>query len=148
MDTMPTLWNSTKVAWLGWPASLMFVGPSQTMNMRLSVLEMAKEMMKKKMAWVALAMAMLLLLLLLTASPSSLFVASAAQQLPGLLQFSHNGRFKILQVADMHYANGAETACEDVLPNQFASCSDLNTTTFLNRMIEAEKPDLIVFTET
>ncbi|KAJ7540395.1 hypothetical protein O6H91_10G012700 [Diphasiastrum complanatum] len=103
-------------------------------------------MMKKKMAWVALAMAMLLLLLLLTASPSSLFVASAAQQLPGLLQFSHNGRFKILQVADMHYANGAETACEDVLPNQFASCSDLNTTTFLNRMIEAEKPDLIVFT--
>ncbi|XP_076952645.1 putative inactive purple acid phosphatase 29 [Bidens hawaiensis] len=56
------------------------------------------------------------------------------------------GEFRILQVADMHYADGNKTPCEDVLPRQFAHCTDINTTDFINRMIEAEKPDLIVFT--
>ncbi|KAI3892328.1 hypothetical protein MKX03_006532 [Papaver bracteatum] len=55
-----------------------------------------------------------------------------------------NGEFKILQVADMHYADGITTPCEDVL--EMKGCSDLNTTAFINRMIKAEKPDLIVFT--
>ena len=50
------------------------------------------------------------------------------------------------QVADMHYANGASTPCEDVTESQMHTCSDLNTTVFLRRMIAAEKPDLIVFT--
>jgi hypothetical protein len=62
------------------------------------------------------------------------------------LRFGKNGEFKILQVADMHFANGKTTPCEDVLPSQAASCSDLNTTAFLRRMILAEKPHLIVFT--
>lgn len=62
------------------------------------------------------------------------------------LRFRQNGEFKILQVADMHYANGKTTPCLNVLPNQVAGCSDLNTTVFINRMISAEKPDLIVFT--
>lgn len=62
------------------------------------------------------------------------------------LRFDQNGEFKILQVADMHYANGKTTPCLDVLPSQNFSCSDLNTTVFLNRMIKAEKPNLIVFT--
>lgn len=62
------------------------------------------------------------------------------------LRFGKNGEFKILQVADMHFADGKSTPCEDVLPSQFHSCSDLNTSAFLNRMIIAEKPDLIVFT--
>ncbi|KAK1440646.1 hypothetical protein QVD17_06475 [Tagetes erecta] len=56
------------------------------------------------------------------------------------------GEFRILQVADMHYADGKKTPCEDVLPNQVAHCTDLNTSAFINRMIQAEKPDLIVFT--
>ncbi|XP_023751893.1 probable inactive purple acid phosphatase 29 [Lactuca sativa] len=56
------------------------------------------------------------------------------------------GEFKVLQVADMHYADGRKTPCEDVLPNQLFHCSDLNTSVFINRMIKAEKPDLIVFT--
>lgn len=56
------------------------------------------------------------------------------------------GEFKILQVADMHYADGKRTACEDVYPRQQASCSDLNTTAFVRRMILAERPDFIVFT--
>ncbi|KAI3888867.1 hypothetical protein MKX03_036051 [Papaver bracteatum] len=62
------------------------------------------------------------------------------------LRFDKNGKFKILQVADMHYADGISTPCEDVLPDQFKGCSDLNTTQFLNRMIKAENPDFIVFT--
>ncbi|XP_004510621.2 probable inactive purple acid phosphatase 29 [Cicer arietinum] len=62
------------------------------------------------------------------------------------LRFDQNGEFKILQVADMHYANGKNTLCLDVLPSQNISCSDLNTTAFIQRMILAEKPNLIVFT--
>jgi len=62
------------------------------------------------------------------------------------LRFKENGEFKILQVADMHYADGKTTPCRDVLPSENVSCSDLNTTAFLHRMILAEKPDLIVFT--
>ncbi|KAK2649902.1 hypothetical protein Ddye_017391 [Dipteronia dyeriana] len=62
------------------------------------------------------------------------------------LRFGRNGEFKILQVADMHYADGKTTTCEDVLPSQVATCSDLNTTAFLSHIISAEKPNLIVFT--
>ncbi|XP_077245584.1 putative inactive purple acid phosphatase 29 [Tasmannia lanceolata] len=72
-----------------------------------------------------------------------LFLVSANAE---TLRFGRNGKFKILQVADMHFADGKTTFCEDVLPVQFASCSDLNTTAFVERMIRAEKPDLIVFT--
>ncbi|KAJ4952300.1 hypothetical protein NE237_029132 [Protea cynaroides] len=46
----------------------------------------------------------------------------------------------------MHYAEGKTTLCEDVLFGQFFSCSDLNTTAFIECMIRAEKPNLIVFT--
>ena len=45
----------------------------------------------------------------------------------------------------MHYANGGGTKCKDVLPTQFTSCSDLNTTTFIQQLITIEKPDLVVF---
>ncbi|XP_030512821.1 probable inactive purple acid phosphatase 29 isoform X2 [Rhodamnia argentea] len=62
------------------------------------------------------------------------------------LRFRENGEFKILQVADMHYANGETTPCENVFLSQMATCSDLNTTAFVHRMIQAEKPDLVVFT--
>lgn len=46
----------------------------------------------------------------------------------------------------MHFADGESTPCEDVLTEQVAGCSDLNTTAFVERMIQAEKPDFIVFT--
>ncbi|OVA19956.1 Phosphoesterase domain [Macleaya cordata] len=46
----------------------------------------------------------------------------------------------------MHYADGKASPCLNVLPNQFKGCSDLNTSAFINRMIQAEKPNLIVFT--
>ncbi|KAH9294386.1 hypothetical protein KI387_040411, partial [Taxus chinensis] len=71
-------------------------------------------------------------------------VVSTGTSLP--LRFKSNGEFKILQVADMHYADGKNTKCLDVLPSQFPTCSDLNTTAFVNRIIKAEKPDLLVFT--
>ncbi|XP_017249120.1 probable inactive purple acid phosphatase 28 isoform X2 [Daucus carota subsp. sativus] len=62
------------------------------------------------------------------------------------LRFRSDGTFKILQVADMHYGNGITTRCRDVLATEFDYCSDLNTTRFLKRMIEAEKPDFVAFT--
>lgn len=46
----------------------------------------------------------------------------------------------------MHYGNGITTRCRDVLATEFDYCSDLNTTRFLKRMIEAEKPDFVAFT--
>uniref|UniRef100_A0A803N887 Calcineurin-like phosphoesterase domain-containing protein n=1 Tax=Chenopodium quinoa TaxID=63459 RepID=A0A803N887_CHEQI len=64
-----------------------------------------------------------------------------------LLRFNKNGEFKILQISDMHYANGKDTPCRDVLPSQMESCSDLNTTHYLRRFIDVEKPDLILFTD-
>ncbi|XP_031106936.1 probable inactive purple acid phosphatase 28 isoform X1 [Ipomoea triloba] len=59
---------------------------------------------------------------------------------------SHDGTFKILQVADMHYGNGKVTRCRDVLETEFDNCSDLNSTSFLRKLIQLEKPDLVVFT--
>ncbi|CAI9096973.1 OLC1v1033252C1 [Oldenlandia corymbosa var. corymbosa] len=73
---------------------------------------------------------------------TSFFPILSGQQ----LRFDKNGEFRILQVADMHFANGKTTPCLDVLPQQVASCSDLNTSTFIHRLILAEKPHLIVFT--
>ena len=84
---------------------------------------------------------------LLSVSLVGICLASASESAQGRkLSFAVNGQFKILQVADMHYANGATTRCKNVLPSQLADCSDLNTTAFMWRVITAEKPDLIVFT--
>ncbi|CAN6822094.1 unnamed protein product [Brassica oleracea] len=82
---------------------------------------------------------------LLSVSLVGLCLASASAQ-SRKLSFGVNGQFKILQVADMHFANGATTRCKNVLPSQLAHCSDLNTTAFMSPVIAAEKPDLIVFT--
>lgn len=94
------------------------------------------------------AMAVFLLCLV----PIEVSAAAARRQPPQQqltqkkLRFGRNGEFKILQVADMHYADGKTTPCLDVLPSQVRGCSDLNTSAFIRRMIEAEKPNFIVFT--
>ncbi|KAK6942031.1 Calcineurin-like phosphoesterase domain, ApaH type [Dillenia turbinata] len=62
------------------------------------------------------------------------------------LRFRSDGTFKILQVADMHFGKGKMTRCRDVGSNEFRYCTDLNTTRFLRRVIEAENPDFIAFT--
>lgn len=46
----------------------------------------------------------------------------------------------------MHFGNGITTSCRDVSRSQFKHCSDLNTTRFVRRLIEAEKPDFLAFT--
>ncbi|PIA43706.1 hypothetical protein AQUCO_01800035v1, partial [Aquilegia coerulea] len=62
------------------------------------------------------------------------------------LRFNYDGTFKILQVADMHYGTGVLSRCKDVLASEFMFCSDLNTTQFVRKLIETEKPDFIAFT--
>lgn len=54
----------------------------------------------------------------------------------------------MMKVADMHYGNGAVSRCRDVLASEFDFCSDMNTTLFLKRMLDAEKPDFVAFTGT
>ncbi|GKV49419.1 hypothetical protein SLEP1_g56169 [Rubroshorea leprosula] len=79
----------------------------------------------------------------------SISIAAAGKQVQEegqKLRFGQNGEFKIVQVADMHYANGKTTKCLNVPFDQEAGCSDLNTTAFTQRIILAEKPDFIVFT--
>ncbi|KAI8572980.1 hypothetical protein RHMOL_Rhmol01G0243300 [Rhododendron molle] len=102
------------------------------------------------MADVHLVMAAVVVVLLVSLSSASASASAISstftKQQKQSLRFSEKGEFRILQVADMHYADGKTTPCEDVLPQQFAGCSDLNTTAFLRRMIAAVKPQLIVFT--
>lgn len=89
--------------------------------------------------------------LLLFFSLSSILVSAdvtevASEKQKNQLRFTKEGQFKILQVADMHFGDGKSTPCLDVLPDQVQGCSDLNTSAFIRRMIQAEKPHLIVFT--
>ncbi|KAG7093566.1 hypothetical protein E1B28_007236 [Marasmius oreades] len=60
------------------------------------------------------------------------------------LHFSRDGKFKILQVADLHYSVSVGK-CQNV---RFSPCSasDNLTSTLLSRILDAEKPDLVVFT--
>ena len=46
----------------------------------------------------------------------------------------------------MHFATGAHSQCHDVSTSSYWHCSDLNTTFFVERLLAAEKPDLVVFT--
>jgi hypothetical protein len=93
-----------------------------------------------------------LLMLLLVAAAAAGTVAAAGKGKGrdgggGGLRFRREGgTFKVLQVADMHYADGRSTPCQNVLPSQEHGCSDLNTTAFLYRVLRAEDPDLVVFT--
>ncbi|CAN6218511.1 unnamed protein product [Urochloa humidicola] len=95
---------------------------------------------------------LLLMILVATAAAGSAAAgkgkgAHAAGTSTSRLRFRReSGTFKVVQVADMHYADGQATGCEDVLPSQVAGCSDLNTTAFLYRIFRAEDPDLVVFT--
>ncbi|KXN86602.1 putative inactive purple acid phosphatase 29 [Leucoagaricus sp. SymC.cos] len=59
------------------------------------------------------------------------------------LHFSREGRFKILQVADLHFSV-SPGACRDTELD--CTGSDNMTTTLLSRVLDLEKPDLVVFT--
>ncbi|KAI0630843.1 Metallo-dependent phosphatase [Trametes polyzona] len=60
------------------------------------------------------------------------------------LHFSRDGRFKIMQIADLHYSVSVGE-CRDTDLNPCTGSDNL-TTTLLGRMLDAEKPDLVVFT--
>ena len=51
----------------------------------------------------------------------------AALDPPAATMKYNGGKFKVLQFADMHLQNGANTSCSDVAPAAEAGCSDLNT---------------------
>lgn len=59
------------------------------------------------------------------------------------LHFSHEGKFKILQVADLHYSVSLGH-CRDV--DWPCEHSDNLTNTLLGHVMDEEKPDLVVFT--
>ncbi|KAI9064007.1 Metallo-dependent phosphatase [Trametes sanguinea] len=60
------------------------------------------------------------------------------------LHFSRDGKFKIMQIADLHYSVSVG-ACRDTLIDPCPGSDNL-TSTLLGRMLDAEKPDLVVFT--
>ncbi|KAJ7281601.1 Metallo-dependent phosphatase-like protein [Mycena rebaudengoi] len=63
------------------------------------------------------------------------------------LHFSRSGRFKILQIADLHYSVSAGT-CRDTPAS--LSCEggsdNLTTNSLISKVLSIEKPDLVVFT--
>lgn len=57
-----------------------------------------------------------------------------------------NGRFKILQIADLHLSNGLGE-CREAIPDSYAGgkCeADPRTLDFVVKMLDEEKPDLVV----
>ncbi|KAL1888058.1 Phosphatase dcr2 [Ceratocystis pirilliformis] len=62
------------------------------------------------------------------------------------LQINPNGRFKIVQLADLHLSTGVG-ACRDAVPDSYngGKCeADPRTVDFVERILDEEKPDLVV----
>ncbi|ODQ82420.1 hypothetical protein BABINDRAFT_159016 [Babjeviella inositovora NRRL Y-12698] len=67
---------------------------------------------------------------------------------PPVLKINPSGKFKILQVADMHFSTGYGE-CRDPFPvllsKDAQSCqADPRTLEFVNKVLDAEKPDFVV----
>lgn len=60
------------------------------------------------------------------------------------LHFSHDGKFKIMQIADLHFSV-IPGKCRDTLISP-CSHSDNLTLTLLAQVLDAERPDFVVFT--
>ncbi|KAF8636425.1 hypothetical protein AX17_003607 [Amanita inopinata Kibby_2008] len=60
------------------------------------------------------------------------------------LHFSHSGRFKIMQIADLHFSV-SQGVCRDT-DRRPCENSDNLTSTLLTHILDEEKPDLVVFT--
>ncbi|KAK6201079.1 Metallo-dependent phosphatase-like protein [Scheffersomyces amazonensis] len=62
-----------------------------------------------------------------------------------VLKINKNGKFKILQVADLHFSTGVGK-CRDPVPSSSKKgCeADPRTLKFLEKVLELEKPDLVV----
>ncbi|KAF9573316.1 purple acid phosphatase [Mortierella alpina] len=59
------------------------------------------------------------------------------------LRFKRDGSFKIVQFADIHMATGPHS-CHQA-PESMSCTGDINTLEMMERMLDAERPDLIVF---
>ncbi|KAG9072672.1 purple acid phosphatase [Linnemannia hyalina] len=60
------------------------------------------------------------------------------------LKFKDDGSFKIVQFADIHMATGPHS-CYNA-PSSMTCTGDINTSEMMERVLEAERPDLVVFT--
>ncbi|KAI6089559.1 calcineurin-like phosphoesterase [Hypoxylon rubiginosum] len=57
-----------------------------------------------------------------------------------------NGKFKIMQLADLHLSTGVGH-CRDAVPDEYeggACMADLRTLDFVSKLLDEEKPDLVV----
>ncbi|KAI1313861.1 purple acid phosphatase [Mortierella claussenii] len=61
-----------------------------------------------------------------------------------ILRFKQDGSFKIVQFADIHMATGPHS-CHNV-PTSMSCIGDINTMEMMERMLDSEKPDLVVYT--
>ena len=72
------------------------------------------------------------------------FIAFASRVGPitGRLTFRDDGIFKIVHISDVHYEIGPQTPCRAVT----TPCTAANSTAFIQRLLNAELPDLVVHT--
>lgn len=72
------------------------------------------------------------------------YKASSYQQ---KLKFSRDGKYKVLQVADLHFSTGVGK-CRDPVPAESEKgCeADPRTLKFINKVLDLEKPDFVVMT--
>jgi hypothetical protein len=94
---------------------------------------------------------------------TQLLLASATAKIPGthltvrrgypakvekpVPRINDNGKFKIIQIADLHLSTGTG-ACREAVPDEYngGKCeADPRTLDFVTRVVDEEKPDLIVF---
>ena len=57
-----------------------------------------------------------------------------------------NGRFKIMQISDLHLSNGVGE-CREAVPNSYhdGKCeADPRTLSFVEKMLDEEKPDFVI----
>ena len=69
-------------------------------------------------------------------------VCAAPPQAPPL-HFSHDGKYKILQVADLHYSVSAGV-CRDTVLSPCVGADNISNS-LLSHVLDIEKPDLVVF---
>ncbi|CAI4046917.1 phosphoprotein phosphatase SKDI_12G3880 [Saccharomyces kudriavzevii IFO 1802] len=64
---------------------------------------------------------------------------------PQRLQETNEGKFKIVQLADLHLGVG-ESECVDEFPKHEVCKADPKTKTFIQQVLDIEKPQMVVFT--
>jgi len=90
--------------------------------------------------------------LLLTAGTSMLSIhltvhrGSAKEPKKPKPRVPDNGRFKIMQISDLHLSNGVGE-CREAVPNSYhdGKCeADPRTLSFVEKMLDEEKPDFVI----